>query len=179
MLIDNKPLPLTQCCLNKPKIVKAQSHLDVWRERVNNVWENHQHVQKWTCASVNHPPTCSKRVSNVLKVTAHRVDTVLVTSPKQFHTVCERVPACQISIQRVPDVYVTCKYRAQRVCSNRPTVFYRTTSMRLTFFPAFVVSRWQYKRTITCFQSVGNKIVNVNFYCNTYFWMYVLHSIIT
>ena len=107
----------------------------MWRERVNTVWENHQHVQKWTCAPVNHPPTCSKRVSNVSKLTAHRVDIVLVTFPKLFHTVCECVPACQTTIQRVPDVYVTCKYRAQRVCSDHPMVFYRATSMHLPYVP--------------------------------------------
>ena len=99
--------------------LKAQSHLDVWRERVNTVWKSHQHVQNWTCAPVNHPPTCSKRVSNVWRPTAHHVETVLATFPKQFHTVYERVPACQTSIQRVLDVFVTCKYRAQRVRSGR------------------------------------------------------------
>ena len=105
--------------------------------RDNGVWENPQHVQNWTC--VNHPPTCSKRVSNVSKPTAHRVDTVLVTFPKRFHTVCERVAACQTSIQRVPDVYVTCKYRAQRVSSDRPAVIYRATSVRLPYFrPCYV-----------------------------------------
>ena len=115
--------------------LKAQSHLDVWLERVNTVWENDQHVQNWTCAPVNHPPTCFKRVSNVSKPTAHRVDTVLVTFPKRFHTVCERVTACQTSIRSVPDVYMTCKYRAQRVCSDRPAVFYRVTSVRLSNSP--------------------------------------------
>ena len=90
-------------------IIMPQSHLDVWCERMNTVWENHQDVQNWKCAPVNHPPTCSKRVSNVSKPTAHRVDTVLATFPKRFHTVFERVPACQTSIQRVLGVYVTCK----------------------------------------------------------------------
>ena len=113
--------------------IKPQSHLDVWRKRVNTVWENHKHVQNRTCAPVNHPPTCSKRVPNISKPTAHRVDTVLVTFSKGFHTVCERVPACQTSTQHAPDVYVTCKYRAQRVCSDRPAVFYRATSVRLPY----------------------------------------------
>ena len=129
------------------------------------------------CAPVNHPPTCSRRVSNVSKPTAHRVDTVLVTFPKRFHTVCEHVPACQTSAKRAPDVYVTCKYRAQRVYSDRPAVFYRATSVRLPYFPPFVASRWQYKSPTTCLQSVWNKIVNADFYCNTYFGIYVLHSI--
>ena len=52
------------------------SHLDVWRERVNIVCENHQHVQKRTCVPVNHRLTCSTRVFNVLKTTYHRVNTV-------------------------------------------------------------------------------------------------------
>ena len=149
----------------------------MWRKRVNTVWENHQHAQNWTCAPVNQPPPCSKRVSNVSKPTAHRVDTVLATFPKRFHTVCERVRASQTSLQRVPDVYETCKYRAQRVCSDRPALFYRATSVRLPYFPPLYW--WQYKRPITCFQSVGSNIINTNFYCNTYFWMHLLHSIMT
>ena len=120
---------------NNIVVLKAQSHLDVWRELLNTVWENHQHFQNCACAPVNHPPTCSKRLSNVSKPTAHRVDTVFVTLPKRFHTVCERVTACQTSIQRVSDAYVPCKYRAQRVCSDRPAVFYRATSLRLPYFP--------------------------------------------
>ena len=113
------------------KSVKSQSHIDVWRERVNTVWENRQHVKKLTCAPVNHPPTCSKRVPNASKPIAHRVDTVLATFPKRFPTVCERGPACQTSIQCVFDVYVTCKYLAQRVFSDRSAAFYRATSVRL------------------------------------------------
>ena len=115
------------------KHLKAQSHLDVWRERVNNVRGNHQHVQNWTCAlSIIYQRV--PNVSNVSKSTAHRVDTVMVPFPKHFHTVCERVAARQTSIQRVPDVYVTCKYRAQRVPRDRPTVFYRATSVHLPYF---------------------------------------------
>ena len=154
---------------------------------MNTVWENHQHVQNLTCAPVNHPPTCSKRVSSVSKPTVHRVNTVLATFPKRFHTVCERVPACQTSTQRVPDVYVPCKYRAQRVCSDRPALFYRATSVCLPYPPPLWRHDWYNKESesepdnikcpITCFQSVGNKIINTNFYCNTYFWMHVLHSI--
>ena len=155
--------------------IMPQSHLDVWRQRVNTVWENRQHVQNWTCAPVNHPPTCSKRLPNASKPTAHRVDTVLATFPKRFHTMCERVSACQTSIQRVLDVYVTYKYRAQRVFRDRSAVFYRTTSVYRTSRPPY---RGVNKSPITCFQSVGNnEITNANFYCNTYFWMYVLHSI--
>ena len=114
--------------------LKAQSHLDVGRERVNTVWETHQHVQNWTCAPVYHPPTCSKRVSNVPKPTAHRVDTVFSTFPKRFHTECERVPACKTSIKCVLDVYVTCKYRAQRVRSDRSALIRHVTSERLPYF---------------------------------------------
>ena len=114
-------------------LLKAQSHLDVRRERVNTVWENHQHAQNSTCTPVNHPPTCSKRLSNVSKPTAHRVDTALVTFPKRVHTVRERVTACQTSIH--------------------PAVFYRATSVRLPYF-----GPWQYKNPITCFQSVGNTL---------------------
>ena len=95
-------------------------------ERVNTVWENHQHVPNWTCAPVNY------------------VDTVLVKFPKRFHTVCERVPVCQTSIQRVPDVYVTCKYRAEQVSSDRPAVLCRATSVRLTYFPPL----WQHNDSI-------------------------------
>ena len=72
---------------------------------------------------------------NVSNPTAHRIETVLVTFPKRFHTVCERVATCQTSIQRVPDVYVTCKYRVQRVSSDRPAVFCRATSVRLPYSP--------------------------------------------
>ena len=106
--IQNEPHDSTDIFIAHPKlskmpldwsyILKAQSHLDVWRERVNTVWENHQHVQKLTCAPVNHPPTSSKRVYNVSKTTVHRVVTVLATFPKRFHTVCKLVPACQTSI---------------------------------------------------------------------------------
>ena len=39
-------------------VLKAQSHLDVWHERVNIMWENQQHVQKRACVPVNHPSTC-------------------------------------------------------------------------------------------------------------------------
>ena len=141
------------------------------------MWKNHEHIQNWTCAPVNYPPTCSKCVSNVLKPIAHRVDTVWATFPKWFHTVCEHVPACQTSIRRVFDVYVTCKYCVQRVPSDRSAVFHHATSVPLPYFPPFAASRWQYKSPITCFQSVGNKIINANFNCNTYFWMHVLHSI--
>ena len=81
--------------------IKAPSHLDVWRERVNIVWENHQHVQKRMCVPVNHRLACSKRVSNVSKTTNHRVNTVWVTFSQRFHSVCERAPTCQTSVQRV------------------------------------------------------------------------------
>ena len=89
-------------------LLKPQSHLDVWCERVDIVWENYQHVQNRTCVPVNHSPTCSKRVSNVLETTNHRVDTVWVTFPERVYSVCEREPTCQTNIQRVPDVFVTC-----------------------------------------------------------------------
>ena len=159
--------------MTKQHCLTAQSHLDVWCERVNTVWENHQHFQNWMCAPINHPPTCSKCVSNVWKPTAHCVNTVLAMFPKEFTTVCESLPAMRI--QRVLHVYVMCKYRAQWVRSDCSAVFYHATSVRLPYFLPFVASRWQYKSPITCFQSVGNKIINANFYSNTYFWMYVLH----
>ena len=89
--------------------LKVPSHLDVWRERVNIVWENHQHVQKRTWVPVNHLLACSKHVSNVSKTTYHRVNTVWVTFSQRFHSVCERVPTCQTSVQRVLNVYVTCE----------------------------------------------------------------------
>ena len=85
--------------------LKAPSHLDVWRERVNIVWENHQHAQKRTCVPVNHRLACSKRVCNVSKTTYHRVNTVWVTFSLRFHSVRERVPTCQTSVQRVLNVY--------------------------------------------------------------------------
>ena len=87
--------------------IKAPSHLDVWRERVNIVWENHQHVQKRTCVPVNHRLACSTRISNISKTTYHRVNTVWVTFSQRFHSVCERVPTCQTSVQRVLNVYMT------------------------------------------------------------------------
>ena len=115
-------------------------------------------------------------VSNVSKPTAHRIDTVWVTFPKRFHTACERLPVCQMSIQRMPNVYVTCKYRAQRVCSDRPAVFYRATSVRLPFFPPLWRHDDSIKAPTPAFSLLGIKF-NANFYCNTYFWTYVLHSI--
>ena len=97
------------CC--RPSLpghqLKAPSHLDVWRKRVNIVWGNHQHVQKRTCVPVNHRLACSKHVSNFSKTTYHCVNTVWVTFSQRFHSVCERVPTCQTSVQRVLNVFVT------------------------------------------------------------------------
>ena len=133
-----------QKCCGMYSTLKAQSHLDLWRERVNTVSENHKHVQNGMCAPVNHPPTCPKCMSNILKLTAHRVDTVLVTFPKRFHTMCECVAACQWSIHHVPDVYVTCKYRAQWVSSDHPAVFYHAISMR----PPYIQPLWHHDDSI-------------------------------
>ena len=36
-------------------LIKTQSRLDVCHKRVNIVWENLQHIKKWTCVPVNHP----------------------------------------------------------------------------------------------------------------------------
>ena len=139
-------------------VVKAQSHLDVWHERVNTVRETHQHVQNWTCAPINHPLTCYKRVSNVPKPAAHRVDTVLSTFPKRFHSVCECVPACQTSIQRMLDVYVTCKFRAQRVRSDRSVVFNRATRVRLPYFPPLLRYDDSIKARSPAFNLLGTKL---------------------
>ena len=75
-----------------------QSHLDVWRERVNTVWENQQHVQNRTRVPNNHRPACSKHVYDVSKTTYHRVDNVWVTFSQRFHSVCKRVLTCQTSV---------------------------------------------------------------------------------
>ena len=108
-----------------------------------------------------------QRVPNV-KPTAHRVDTVLKTYPKRFHTVCERVPACQTSIQRVLDVYVTCKYRAQRVRRDRSAVFHRYTNVRLPYFPPLWRHDDSIKAESPAFNLLGIKNYHANFCCNTY-----------
>ena len=49
-------------CIIDIQLLKTQSHLDVWRERVSTMCENHQHVQKQMCTPVNHPLMCCKHV---------------------------------------------------------------------------------------------------------------------
>ena len=117
------------------------------------------------CLPVSHPPTCPKCMSNILKLTA-RVDTVLVTFPKRFHTMCECVAACQWSIHHVPDVYVTCKYCAQRVSSDNPAVFYHAISMR----PPYIPPLWHHDDSIKA-PSPAFSLSGINSQC----WLPVQH----
>ena len=125
-----------------------------------------------------------KHVPNVCLTSRKRLLIVLIPywqrSPNDF---IPCVNAYQ-RVKRASNVRSTCMWRVSTVFNECVAIAQRSsTVLQACVYRAshLVASRWQYKSPITCFQSLGNKIINANFYGNTYgvtyFWMYVLHAV--
>ena len=102
---------------------------------------------------VNHPPTCSKRVSNAS--TDHRVSTVWVTFSGRFHSMCERVPTFNVYPSRVS--------RFSTVLNECGALVQCVSGVRLTCFPPIMTSRGQCQNMDPIFlQCVENNITDTN-----------------
>ena len=111
-----------------------------------------------------------KHVPNVCLTSRKRLLIVLIPywqrSPNDF---IPCVNAYQ-RVKRASNVRSTCMWRVSTVFNEYVAIAQRSsTVLQACVYRAshLVASRWQYKSPITCFQSLGNKIINANFYGNT------------